>query len=88
MTKSRTELASIWPPTSEVSREAGHKPMSPLTAIRSKCFDGSYFQVGEIRQCEATGCALLLFRAGMHPWWDEGEKTGQNLANSERQTAF
>ena len=30
-------LAAIWPPTSDVAREAGHKPQSPLRAIRAKC---------------------------------------------------
>jgi hypothetical protein len=61
----RTELAAIWPPTARAAREAGHKPMSPLKAIRE-----------------------WPFRAGKHPWWGEGEETGQILANSERQTAF
>ena len=35
MPKSRTELASVWPPTADVAREAGHKPQSPLRAIRA-----------------------------------------------------
>ena len=30
MSKFRTELTAIWPPTAEASREAVHKPMSPL----------------------------------------------------------
>ena len=36
MTKSRTELASARPPTSDVAREAAHRPKSPLRAIRAK----------------------------------------------------
>jgi hypothetical protein len=32
MRQTRTSLAAIWPPTSEASREAGHKPVSPLKA--------------------------------------------------------
>jgi hypothetical protein len=83
----RTELAAIWPPTAAVSREAGHKPMSPLKAIRAKCYDCSYFQLNEIRLCEAVNCALWPFRAGKHPWWGEGKKTGQTLADSEREMA-
>ena len=51
-----TELAAIWRPTAAVSREAGHKPTSPLKAIRAKCYDCSYFQL--IRLCEAVNCAL------------------------------
>jgi hypothetical protein len=71
----RTELASVWPPTAVVARGAGHNPQSPLRAIRAKCFDCSYYQVSEIRLCEATGCALWPFRAGRHPWIVEAQKT-------------
>jgi hypothetical protein len=88
MPKNRTELVAIWPPTSDVAREAGHTPQSPLRAIRAKCFDCSYYQVSEIRLCEAVNCALWPFRAGKHPWWGEGEKTSQTFANSEQETAF
>ena len=77
--KSRTELAAIWPPTSDVAREAGHTPQSPLRAIRDKCLDCSCYQVSEVRLCEAVKCPLWPFRAGKHPWWGEGEKTCQTL---------
>src|SRR6476620_12574415 len=77
----RTELAAIWPPTASAAREAGHKPQSPLQAIREKCRDCSCYQLNEIRLCEAVNCALWPFRAGKHPWWGEGEKTCQTLAN-------
>jgi hypothetical protein len=87
MPKTRTELAAVWPPTSEASREAGHKPMPPLKAIRAKCSDCAYFQLNEIRHCEAVKCPLWPFRAGKHPWWGESQKTCQTLANSELQTA-
>ena len=87
MTKSRTELAVIWPPTAAAARQAGHAPQSPLTAIREKCRDCSCYQLTEIRLCEAAGCALWPFRAGKHPWWGESENTGQSLADSDRQTA-
>jgi hypothetical protein len=81
-------LAAIWPPTADVAREAGHRPQSPLRAIRDKCLDCSCYQVSEVRLCEAVKCPLWPFRAGKHPWWGEGEKTCQTLADSERQTAF
>ena len=87
MPKSKTKLAAIWPPTAAVSREAGHKPMSPLKAIRAKCYDCSYFQLNEIRLCEAVNCALWPFRAGNHPWRTEARKTPLTDANSHRQTA-
>jgi hypothetical protein len=83
-----TELTSTWPPTSDVAREAGHKPQSPLRAIRDKCLDCSCYQISEVRLCEAIKCPLWPFRAGKHPWWGEGEKTSQTLADSDRQTAF
>jgi hypothetical protein len=87
MSKSRTELAATWPPTADVAREAGHRPQSPLRAIRAKCLDCSCYQVGEVRLCEAVKCPLWPFRAGRHPWWGEGEKTCQTSANSEREMA-
>ena len=86
MPKIRTELAAIWPPTADVAREAGHKPC-PLKAIRAKCYDCSYFQLNEIRLCEAVNCALWPFRAGKHPWRAEARKTQLTDANSQRQTA-
>ena len=88
MPKSRTKLVAVWPPTAAVSREAGHKPMSPLKAIRAKCYDCSYFQLNEIRFCEAVNCALWPFRAGKHPWRVEARKPPLTDANSDQQTAF
>jgi len=73
--KPTTELAAVWPPTADAAREAGHLPMSPLRAIRTKCFDCAYYQVSKVRQCEATGCALWPFRAGKHPRVVEARKT-------------
>ena len=40
----RSELAAIWPPTASAAREAGHKPQSPLRAIRDKCRDCCCYQ--------------------------------------------
>ena len=85
---SRTNLAALWPPTAAVSREAGHKPMSPLKAIRAKCYDSSYFQPNEIRLWEAVNCALWPLRAGKHPWRAEARKTLLTDVNSDRQSIF
>lgn len=64
----RGVLASIWPPTSTVAKEAGHQPISPLKAIRLKCLDCSGNQPLEVRLCCAVDCALWPFRAGRHPY--------------------
>jgi hypothetical protein len=88
MPKSHTQLATTWPPTAAVSREAGHKPTSPLKAIREKCRDCSCYQLNEIRLCEATGCALWPFRAGKHPWLAEAEKTRRSDGVFEQETDF
>ena len=75
------QLAAIWPPTSDVAREAGHGPQSPLRAIRAKCRDCSCYQTSEVRLCEAVKCPLWPFRAGKHLWIvDEGEKNCQILS--------
>jgi hypothetical protein len=77
----RTQLAAVWPPTASAAREAGHKPQSPLQAIREKCRDCSCYQLNEIRGCEAVNCALWPFRAGKHPWRAEARKTPLTDAN-------
>ena len=59
--------------------------MSPLKAIRAKCYDCSYFQLNEIRLYEAVNCALWPFRAGKHPWRVEARKSALTDANSDRQ---
>ena len=43
-----TQLAAIWPPNGTVARAAGHKPTSPLRAIRAKCLDCCCDQPGEV----------------------------------------
>jgi hypothetical protein len=87
MTK-RTELAAIWPPTAAVSREADHKPMSPLKAIREKCRGCSGGSLAEVRRCEAVSCALWPFRAGTHPWHSLSRKTGGKPAGFGQAEAF
>ena len=69
-----TQLSTIWPPTSDVARDAGHRPQSPLRAIRAKCLDCSCYQAGEVRLCEAVKCPLWLFWAGKHSWRAKAKK--------------
>jgi hypothetical protein len=64
----RGRLAAVWPPTAAVATEVGHRPMSPMQAIRRKCLDCSGGQVVEIKLCEAVTCPLWPFRAGRHPY--------------------
>ena len=85
---SRTELAAIWPPTASAAREAGHKPQSPLRAIREKCRDCSCYQLNEIRACEAVKCPLWPFRAGTHPWRAASRKTLPTDGDCEQRSAF
>ena len=84
----RTELAAIWPPTASAAREAGHKPRSPLRAIREKCRDCSCYQLNEIRACEAVKCPLWPFRAGKHPWRAASRKTPLADTDSDRRSAI
>lgn len=88
MSKSRTELASIWPPTAETARAAGHTRQSPLRAIRTKCLDCSCYQVSEVRLCEAVKCPLWPFRAGRHPWLASHEEPPSDSAGFQRGEAF
>ncbi len=74
----RTELAAVWPPTADVAKAAGHKPMSPLQAIRRKCADCCVGQKNEIRLCEAIKCPLWPFRAGRHPYHALAQKQAGN----------
>jgi hypothetical protein len=64
----RDTLAAVWPPTAAVAAKAGHRPMSPMQAIRRKCLDCSAGQPVEVRLCEAIACPLWPFRAGRHPY--------------------
>jgi hypothetical protein len=76
----RMDLARVWPPNHNVVSRAGHKPMSPVEAIRRKCLDCSGQQTAEVKLCETVTCALWPFRAGRHPY----TKRGLLEANSEQ----
>jgi len=64
--RTRTDLAAVWPPTAAVAAAAGHEPKSPMKAIREKCVDCCAGQFSEIQRCESVACALWPFRAGKH----------------------
>jgi len=46
----------------------GHRPMSPLRALRERCVDCCGDQLAEVRKCTATGCPSWPFRMGSNPW--------------------
>lgn len=41
---------------------------SPLKAIKQKCLECSNYQIGEVRNCPITDCALYPFRKGHNPY--------------------
>ena len=47
---------------------AGHKPMSPLKALRLRCLDCCAEQPSEVRRCPAVTCPNWPFRMGKNPW--------------------
>ena len=46
----------------------GHKPMSPIKALRLRCLDCCGFQQSEVRKCVAVTCPAWPFRMGKNPW--------------------
>lgn len=52
----------------EALRAAGHKPMSPLRALRLRCVDCCADQPNEVRLCTAVTCPSWPFRMGANPW--------------------
>jgi hypothetical protein len=68
MPRSRSELASVWPPDADTAAVAGHAATSPMRAIRAKCLDCCCGHQSEVRLCQSTKCALWPFRAGRHPY--------------------
>ena len=68
------------PGNRDAASRAGHKPMSPVEAIRQKCLDCSGQQPAEVKLCEMVTCPLWPFRAGRHPY----TRRGLLEANSEQ----
>lgn len=52
----------------EELRAAGHRPMSPLKALRLRCIDCCADQPNEVRLCTAVTCPLFPFRTRKNPW--------------------
>ena len=48
--------------------QLGHSRVSPLRALRLKCFDCCNDSAQEVRLCTAVGCASWPFRMGKNPW--------------------
>jgi len=54
--------------THEELKAAGHKPISPLQALRARCLDCCGYQEKEVALCPAVGCPSWPFRMGTDPW--------------------
>jgi hypothetical protein len=67
-------------------RAAGHKPMSPLKALRLRCLDCCAGSPHEVRMCQAVDCPSWPFRGGDNPWRKSAERAeahkGQGTANA------
>jgi hypothetical protein len=68
----------------QVSREeliaAGHKPMSPLKALRARCIDCCADQPSEVRLCTAVACPSWPFRTGKNVWARERSEAQRDAA--------
>jgi hypothetical protein len=73
---------------------AGHKPISPLKALRLRCIDCCADQPSEVRLCTAVACPSWPFRMGANPWRKEPSdaqlearrKAGVRLARGARKS--
>jgi hypothetical protein len=54
--------------TQDELSEAGHEPMSPLQALRTRCLDCCGYQEKEVARCRAVDCPAWPFRMGTNPW--------------------
>jgi hypothetical protein len=56
----------------QVSREesiaAGHKPTSPLKALRARCIDCKAGELSQVRTCHHLDCPAWPYRMGTSPW--------------------
>ena len=48
--------------------DLGHKPRSPLAALRARCVDCCAGSAPEVRKCVAVDCSTWPFRMGKNPW--------------------
>jgi hypothetical protein len=61
---------------------AGHKPMSPLKALRLRCLDCCADQPSEVRRCTAVACPSWPFRMGSNPWRKEASDAQREQART------
>ncbi len=54
--------------TQEEFKALGHKPMTPIQALRARCVDCCGGLVQEVRYCTARRCPSWPFRMGTSPW--------------------
>jgi len=81
-TPNYNELANIWPPAADASRQAGHEKMSPKKAIRKKCIDCCCGQIVEIQKCTCTACPMWPFRSGRHPYTSKARSVPGSASRS------
>ena len=46
----------------------GHRPSSPMQAIRARCLDCCAGSADEVRKCVSLTCPSWPFRTGKNPW--------------------
>ena len=63
-----TQLAAVWPPTAQAARAAGHKPATPLRAIRAKCLDCSCYQLAEVPPLRGHWLSAFAVQGRTTPW--------------------
>lgn len=66
---------------------AGHKPMSPMQAIRARCLDCCADQPSEVRKCTAVKCPSWPFRMGVNPWRAEPSEARREAARKAGEAA-
>ncbi len=54
--------------TQDELRRLGHRPMTPLQALRAHCVDCSGHDPSEVARCTVTRCPSWPFRLGRNPW--------------------
>lgn len=58
----------------------GHVSAPIMKVIRKKCLNCCGYQVGEVRKCAATDCALWPYRMGKNPFRsDKARKANKTL---------
>jgi hypothetical protein len=65
----------------QVSRDemiaAGHKPMSPLKALRARCIDCKGGELSGVRRCAHLDCPAWPYRMGTNVWSKERSEAQQ-----------